>query len=142
MRIALQEAEKALGKDEVPIGAVIVDIDGSVISKAYNVVESKHSQTEHAEILAIKKAGKKLESWRLNGCKIYITLEPCSMCMSAILLSRIGVVIFGADSPKFGFKLDKSKNFEIYNSPIVIKSGVCSEEAERLLKLFFKKKRN
>lgn len=141
MQLALQQAKKALTKNEVPIGAVVVDKAGNVIAKAFNKVESCNSQTEHAEILAIRSAGKKLSDWRLNDCTLYVTLEPCNMCMSAILLSRISKVVYGADSPIFGYKLDNNKNFEIYNSPILIKSGVCSEEAAQLLKMFFKEKR-
>lgn len=141
MQLALKEAGRAFKNDEVPIGAIIVDKNGNVISKSCNEVEAKNSQTEHAEILAIRKAGKELGDWRLNDCTIYVTLEPCSMCMSAILLARIGTVVYAADSPQFGFKLDSNKNFELYNSPIAIRSGVCADEAEQLLKLFFKVKR-
>lgn len=141
MRLALKEANKALKKDEVPIGAVIIDKEGNVISKTYNKVESRKSQTEHAEILAIRKAGKALGDWRLNDCSLYVTLEPCSMCMSAIMLSRIGKIVYGADSPLFGYKLDSNKNFEVYNCPVNVRSGVCAEEAGQLLRLFFKRKR-
>ena len=88
MQIALKEAKKAYDKLEIPVGAVIVK-NGEVIAKAHNLKETKFDTTKHAEILAIQKASKKLESWRLLDCEMYVTLEPCSMCAGAIINSRI-----------------------------------------------------
>ena len=95
MDIALQEAKKAYKKDEIPVGAVIVK-NGKVISKAYNKKNKSNRVKDHAEILAIDKANRKLRNWRLEECEIYITLEPCPMCASAIEQSRIGRLITGA----------------------------------------------
>ena len=101
MKQALKEAKKAYEKLEVPVGAVIVK-DGKIIAKAHNLKETKTDTTKHAEILAIQKASKKLESWRLLDCEMYITLEPCSMCAGAIINSRIKKVYIGALDEKTG----------------------------------------
>ena len=95
MKEALKEAKKAYNKLEVPVGAIIVK-DGKIIARAYNQKENKKDTTNHAEILAIKKASKKLESWRLLDCDMYVTLEPCSMCAGALIQSRIRKVYIGA----------------------------------------------
>ncbi|MEG1639254.1 MAG: nucleoside deaminase, partial [Erysipelotrichaceae bacterium] len=101
MKEALKEANKALLIDEVPIGCVIVKND-KIIARAHNLRETKQQSINHAEILAIQKACKKIGSWRLEDCSIYVTLEPCAMCAGAILQSRIDTVIFGALDPKGG----------------------------------------
>ena len=101
MKLALKEAQKAFIKDEVPIGAVIV-LYGKVIARGYNLRETKQKSTAHAEIVAIEKACKKLGTWRLENCELYVTLEPCPMCAGAILQSRIKKVIYGALDPKGG----------------------------------------
>ena len=101
MRLALKEAQKAFDKEEIPVGAVIVK-DGKVIAKAHNLKETKNSATSHAEILAIEKACKKLGSWRLLECDMYVTLEPCSMCAGALINSRIKKIYIGTDHPKTG----------------------------------------
>ena len=102
MRAAMKEAYKAELKDEVPIGAVIV-YDGKIIARAHNTRQTKQISTHHAEILCIEKACRKLNSWRLEGCDLYVTLEPCPMCAGAIQQSRIRKVVFGAYDPKGGF---------------------------------------
>jgi len=142
MRQALRQAQKASECDEVPIGAVIVNDKGEVIARGYNQVEKQHTQTAHAEMLAIAKAGKKMQDWRLEDCWIYVTLEPCAMCMVLIRLSRMKGVVFGADSPLFGYRLDKMLQLPVYKKDTfhVIK-GVLKDEAAYLLKSFFKKKR-
>lgn len=142
MKMALDGAKKALAVDEVPIGAVVVAPDGkTVLAEAYNLVEQNNCQSAHAEILAIQEACKKIGNWRLNDCAIYITLEPCAMCMNLILLSRINTVVFALKSRLYGFNIDRYNNFEIYKSPVVIRENVCSEESLELLKFFFKMKR-
>lgn len=99
MKEALKEAVKAYDKLEVPVGAVIVK-DGKIIARAHNVKEEKKDTTKHAEILAISKASKKLESWRLTDCEMYVTLEPCPMCAGALIQSRIKKVYIGTKDPK------------------------------------------
>ena len=101
MRAAMKEAHKAELKDEVPIGAVIV-CDGKIIARAHNTRQTKQISTHHAEILCIEKACRKLNSWRLEGCDLYVTLEPCPMCAGAIINSRIKNVYFGAKDIKNG----------------------------------------
>ena len=113
MKIALKEAKKAYDKLEVPVGAVIVK-DGKIIAKAHNQKETKFDTTKHAEILAIQKASKKLNSWRLIDCEMYVTLEPCPMCAGAIIQSRIKKVYFGVQDEKtgaVGSKLNLFKDF-------------------------------
>ncbi len=140
MSLALEQARIAAIHDEVPIGAVIVDENGDVIARAYNQVEKKRTQTAHAEMLALAEAGKK-RGWRLEGCVMYVTLEPCAMCMHALYLSRVSELIYGASSPLFGFRLDKHVDYSIYKVLMKIRSGVCAEQAAALLKVFFKSKR-
>ena len=150
MEAALLQAKKAALKDEVPIGCVIVQGGDTIIARAYNRTEQNNSQIYHAEIIALAQAGKKIGDWRLTGCRIYVTLKPCVMCFSAILLSRIDGIVFGADSPLFGYRLDKQVTSSIYNdrlfkralSSLSIREGVCADQARLLLQDFFKKKRS
>lgn len=142
MREAIKLARKAESLDEVPIGCVIVR-DDKIIARGYNLRENKQQSIAHAEIMAIQKACKKIGSWRLEGCTLYVTLEPCAMCTGAILQSRIDRVVYGASDPKGGciescIKLYEYKGFNHY--PIVT-SGVLENECADLLKNFFKKKR-
>lgn len=141
MNEAIKEAKKAYIKDEVPIGAVIVK-DGKVISRAHNLRESKQCSTAHAEILAIEKACKKLGTWRLDECDLYVTLEPCPMCAGAILQSRIRKVIFGALDRKGGSIVSNMKMYEVkgYNHYPDIDVQL-NDECSQLLKDFFKQKR-
>jgi tRNA(adenine34) deaminase len=143
MKLALKEAQKANNKDEVPIGAIIVK-DGKVISRAHNLREKNQSATAHAEVLAINKACKKLDSWRLEGCVLYVTLEPCTMCIGASILSRVDGIVYGAKDPKGGslgslYDISLIKGFNHY--PWII-SGICEDESSELLKNFFRSKRN
>ena len=143
MKEALKEAQKASLKDEVPIGCVIVK-DGKIIARGHNLRETTNDVTAHAEIVAIRKANKKLKSWRLEGCDIYVTIEPCSMCAGAILWSRFNKVVYGASDPKGG-ALESSFNlFEVPNinhHPIIV-GGILKEETSVIIKDFFKRKRN
>jgi len=142
MKAALKEADKAEAIDEVPIGAVIVK-DGKIIARAYNQRETKNDPLGHAETLAIKKASKKLHSWRLVGCELYVTLEPCLMCAGAIIQSRIEKVVFGAYDLKggaFGSSINILEAKNINHHP-EINSGVLQQECSLKLKNYFKKKR-
>lgn len=142
MALAIKEAEKAKEIDEVPIGAVIVR-NGEVIAKAHNLRETKQQASAHAELLAIEKACRKLKSWRLEGCVLYVTLEPCTMCAGASILSRVDGIVYGASDPKGGclgslYDLTLVKGFNHY--PWVI-SGISSDRCSGLLRDFFNSKR-
>lgn len=142
MKEAIKEAEKAYSKLEVPVGAVIVK-DGKIIARAYNQKESKTDTTKHAEILAIQKASKKLKSWRLIDCEMYVTLEPCTMCAGAIIHSRIKKVYIGAMDEKTGAVGSVLNLFEDYkfNHKPEVEKGILKEDCESLLKQFFKELR-
>ncbi|WP_218016570.1 tRNA adenosine(34) deaminase TadA [Alkalihalobacillus trypoxylicola] len=142
MSIALSEADKAEEIGEVPIGAVIVK-DNQLIAAAYNRREVDQSATAHAEILAIEKACDTLKSWRLTGCTLYVTLEPCPMCAGAIVQSRIDRVVFGATDPKAGCAgtLMNLLNESRFNHEAEVISGCMKEESSHKLTMFFKKLR-
>lgn len=139
MKLALKEAKKAFEKEEVPIGAVIVK-DGKVISRAHNLRESKNQACAHAEILAIQKACKKIDSWRLENCDMYVTLEPCPMCAGAILNARIENVYIGAMEPRSGAAGSKINLFEDYtfNHKINYNTGIMKEECKSIIQDFFR----
>ncbi len=142
MKEALKEAKKAYNKLEVPVGAVIVK-DGEIIAKAHNIKEQKKDTTKHAEILAISRASKKLQNWRLIDCEMYVTLEPCPMCAGALINSRIKKVHIGTMDRKTGacgsvFNLLEDYTF---NHRVKIETGILQEECEELLKDFFKELR-
>ncbi len=143
MKTAYKLAQKAYDIGEVPIGAVIVK-DGKIIAKAYNKRNCKRLATAHAEILAIEKACKKLNDWRLDACEMYVTLEPCPMCAGAIVNSRIKKLYFGAYERKSGSVFS---NYQILfkgglNHTVDAEGGILEEECSMLLKKFFKSKRN
>ncbi len=142
MKEAIKEAKKAYKKIEVPVGAVIVK-DGEIIAKAHNLKESKNDTTKHAEILAIQKASKKLESWRLIDCEMYVTLEPCSMCAGSIIQSRIKKIYIGTMDSKTGAVGSVLNLLEDYcfNHKVEVKTGVLQNECEQILKNFFKELR-
>ena len=142
MKEALKEAKKAYEKDEVPVGAVIVK-DGKIIAKAHNTKEIKLDTTCHAEILAIKKASKRLETWRLEGCTMYVTLEPCPMCAGALIQSRIDKVVIGTMDYKTGAcgsVLNLLKDFK-FNHNVEVETGILKDECEEILQKFFKELR-
>lgn len=142
MSLALEQAEIAFNNNEVPIGAIIVSSSNIVISSAHNTSEKNYSQSYHAEIKAIEMAGKKLKDWRLDNCTLYVTLQPCLMCLSLISLSRIERLVWGAKSPLFGYDLDKEILPDLYKKHIKgITTGILEEQAQLLLKEFFKNKR-
>ncbi len=142
MQEALAQAKLAYEIDEVPIGAIVVNPEGDIIARAYNVVERDCTQRSHAESLAIEQAGKALGDWRLSGCWLYVTLEPCSMCMGLIRLSRLAGVVYGASSPLFGFSLDNADDLWVYKRGVIsVVEGVELDDSADLLKNFFHKKR-
>lgn len=141
MSKSLIQANKAFDFDEVPIGAVIVDKDGKIIARAYNQVEKKESQLAHAELQVLAKVTKKMKRWRLNDLTMYVTLQPCVMCMGALILSRIGRIVYAANSPLFGCNIDKHEWFGIYKDSLPIIEFQEHVESIELLKNFFIKQR-
>lgn len=142
MKEAIKEAKKAELIDEVPIGCVIVK-DDKVISRGHNQRETTQNPIGHAEIIAINKAAKKLKSWRLEGCDIYVTLEPCIMCSGAIIQSRIRHIYFGAFDPKggaLGSSINVLEANNINHHPDVT-SGILIEECSSIITNYFKSKR-
>ncbi|MDX1799187.1 MAG: nucleoside deaminase [Candidatus Lokiarchaeia archaeon] len=143
MYSALQEAEKALIDKEVPVGAVVVK-DERIIGRGFNQIERLKDSTAHAEMIAITAASNHLGNWRLDGCSIYVSLEPCIMCTGAILASRISEIYFAASDPKFGAcgsvhnLAENSKT----NHVVKVYSGIYAEESKSLLEKFFKQIRN
>ena len=141
MKQALKEAEKAYSKGEVPIGAVIVK-DGKIISRGYNLKETKKNTLKHAEIIAIEKASKKIDAWRLEECDIYVTMEPCPMCMGAIINSRIRKVYYGVSDLKAGacgsvINLTEYK----FNHIPQYEGGILKEDCKKILQKFFQELR-
>lgn len=142
MRAALKEAQKAYNKGEIPVGAVIVK-DDKIIARAHNLKELKKDTTKHAEIIAIQKASKKLESWRLEDCEMYVTLEPCSMCAGALIQSRIKKVYIGTMDYKTGAcgsVLNLLNDYK-FNHYVEIENGILKNECENMIKQFFKELR-
>lgn len=142
MRIALLEAKKSLQTNDVPVGAVVV-LDGEVVSKGHNEVEKKKDSTAHAEIIAIKKAMKKIGHKHLLDCILFTTLEPCSMCAGALVLSRIKKVVYAAKDPKSGAggSVMNILSHPDLNHRIEVINGILEEESSKLLKDFFAKLR-
>ena len=141
MREALAEAQIAFENGEVPVGAVIVK-DGEIIARGHNMREQKQNALSHAETEAINEACKKLGSWRLDGCELYVTLEPCPMCTGAIINARIKTVIFGAFDSAAGC-MDSVINLCDYplGHKVEIYAGICEDECKEILQNFFKKLR-
>ncbi len=142
MRAALREARASLLRDEVPVGCVIVH-DGLVVGRGHNQVESLQDATAHAEILAIGAASNALGTWRLNECTLYVTLEPCSMCAGAIVLARLGRVVYGAADPKAGAC---GSVLDVLGEPRLnhragLTPGVLADECGELIREFFRKRR-
>jgi tRNA(adenine34) deaminase len=143
MAEALAHARVAAERGEVPIGAVVVNAEGEIIGTGYNATEECHTQSAHAEMRAIAAAGVKKSDWRLTKCWLYVTLEPCLMCMGLVYLSRLAGVVYGAQSPLFGGQLDSSRMVSVYKvNTLTVIGGVCKQEASDMLKAFFKKKRS
>lgn len=138
MRLALAEAEKALSHQDVPVGAVVVR-DGKVLGAGHNMREYKKSACAHAEILAIQAACRALEDWQLNGCELYVTLEPCPMCAGAILNARISRVYFGAYEEKYGAVGSRLNLYydHVFPHQVSFRGGILEDECARLLQTFF-----
>ncbi len=143
MRLALTEARLASQHDDVPIGAVVVDPAGDVIGRGHNEREARGDPTAHAEVLALREASLVVGSWRLSGCSLVVTLEPCTMCAGASVLARVGRVVYGADDPKAGAAgslWDVVRDRRLNHRPEVV-GGVRAEESGALLRAFFRTRR-
>ena len=142
MKVALEEAEQAFQEDEVPVGAVIVH-EGRVIARAHNQREQLHDPTAHAEMIAITQAAEARRWWRLDGCTLYVTLEPCAMCAGAIVLARIPTVVYGATDPKAGavHTLYRMLEDERLNHCATVVSGVLADGCGEILTRFFRHQR-
>lgn len=144
MRMALQEADKAAALGEVPIGALVVDADKHVIGKGFNQTIHTNDPTAHAEVLALRQAASALGNYRLTGCTLYVSLEPCAMCMGAILHSRVKRVVFAASDSKTGAcgSVISLQSESQLNHHCVVTQGVMAQEASSLLRSFFKARRS
>jgi tRNA(adenine34) deaminase len=143
MEMALDEARTSADEDEVPVGAVIVSLERGVIARAHNQREMLRDPTAHAEMIAITQAAQALESWRLENCLLYVTLEPCPMCAGAIVLARLPVVVFGATDPKAGAcaTLYQITSDPRLNHRCQVVSGVLADRCAAVLSQFFADKR-
>ena len=139
MRLALDEARMAYKEGEVPIGAVLIDEDGILISRAHNQIEQLDDATAHAELLALREGSHKLKRRRLSGCTLYSTVEPCAMCAGALVLCRVRRLVYGTTDSKFGAA---ESLFNIVNNPalnhqLLVTAGVLEEDCRELMKNFF-----
>jgi tRNA(adenine34) deaminase len=142
MQVAIEQARIAEENGDVPIGAVIVCED-RIIGKAYNQREQLQDPTAHAEIIALTQAAAALENWHLNGCTIYVTLEPCPMCAGALVLSRMDRLVYGCDDPKAGAckSLYNIVQDERLNHRLEVSAGILAEQCSKLLRDFFSQRR-
>ena len=143
MRIALEEAQRAAAENEIPVGAVIVK-DGQVIAAAHNRREADHDPTAHAEMLCMRAAAAKLGDWRLRGCTLYVTLEPCPMCAGAMVMSQLSGCVFGAADEKQGCC---GSVYDLPGDPALCgqtkwQSGVLAEECGEMMRSFFARRRD
>ncbi|MDX6215931.1 MAG: tRNA(adenine34) deaminase [Frankiales bacterium] len=139
MRLALEQAALALDHDDVPVGAVVLDADGTLLARAHNDREGTGDPTAHAEVLALRAAARVKGDWRLEGCTLVVTLEPCTMCAGANVLSRLARVVYGAGDDKAGAAgslWDVLRDRRLNHRPEVL-SGVLAEECAALLRTFF-----
>ena len=142
MQLAMEEAEQALRENEVPVGAVVV-FDGRVIARAHNQREQLHDPTAHAEMIAITQAAESRQSWRLDGCTLYVTLEPCPMCAGAILQARLPTLVYGASDPKAGAvdSLFRLLDDPRLNHRVETIAGVSAGPCGEILSRFFQEQR-
>lgn len=143
MNLALNEARLAFSNQEVPVGAVLVK-ENKIISQSFNQSISKNDPSGHAEMNVLRDASKKLNNYRLNGCSLYVTLEPCLMCFGACIHARIERLIFATEDPKSGVVINNLnlKEEEFFNHKISVSSGILAQESSELLKKFFRERRN
>ncbi len=143
MEQALILAQKAADVGDIPVGAVIINSQGKLISQGSNVKEKNHDPTAHAEIIAIRKASEKLGSWHLGDCILYVTLEPCIMCAGAIIQSRLGLLVYGVDDPKSGTirTVLNLPDSAASNHRLSVLSGILEQECRQQLQDWFKLKR-
>jgi tRNA(adenine34) deaminase len=142
MRQALREAERAGREQEVPVGALVVE-DGRVVARAHNRPIHLQDPAAHAEILALRRAAKKRGNYRLTGCSLYVTIEPCAMCAGAIVQARVRRVVFGARDPKAGASGSALTvlNHPKLNHRVAVRAGVLAEDCARILRHFFRRRR-
>jgi len=142
MKIALEEAQKAAKKDEVPVGAVVV-LSGRIIGRAHNMPITHHDPSAHAEMLALREAAKTIGNYRLIGAELYVTLEPCIMCAGAIIQARLARVVFGARDPKYGAvaSLYQVLADQRLNHQVAVTEGILKEECGEIISRFFREKR-
>lgn len=139
MTVCIELAKKAAEKGECPVGAIVIDEDGKIIGRGYNKREAGFMPTAHAEILAIEEASRKMKSWRLSDCTLYVTLEPCPMCAGAIINARIKRLVYGAFDEKGGACASVMNIFEYpFNHKPLVRSRVLESECAELLTDFFK----
>lgn len=137
MNRALGLAQRSMNRGEVPVGAVVVDEHGVIIGRGYNLMEAKGTQQAHAEMRALATAAKKRAGWRLDGCTLYVTLEPCAQCLGCALLSRVSTIVYGAPSPQFGAVASFEKLPVQYHAHTVIRGGLQQDDCSAMLKRFF-----
>lgn len=142
MRQALMQAVKAAATGEVPIGAVVV-LGGQVVGEGFNQPIASHDPTAHAEVVALRAAARSLENYRLTGATVYVTVEPCLMCVGALIHARVGFVVFGATEPKAGALQSMTNAHELagLNHRLAVTGGVLADESRELLQQFFRTRR-
>lgn len=143
MKLALEQANRAAAMGEVPVGAVVVNAEGEILAVAHNLRESADDPTGHAELIAMRKAAKAQGHWRLEGCTVVVTLEPCAMCAGAMVLSRIERCVYGASDPRGGFlgSLDDLSQHSVLNHRFEVVAGVEQDACSMVLKEFFRELR-
>lgn len=144
MRLALKQAGLAAQDGEVPVGAVIVDADGQVIGRGFNQTISRNDPSAHAEIVALREAGSLMQNYRLPGATLFVTLEPCMMCIGAMIHARLARVVYGATDPKTGAcgSVLRLQDIEQLNHQTVVEGGVLADECSQMLRAFFRERRN
>ena len=143
MRLALEEAQRAYELGEVPIGAVMIGDDGDVIARGHNMRETWRDATAHAEMIAIREACERLGRWRLSGCTLYVTIEPCPMCAGALVMSRVERVVYGSTDAKAGAveSLFNIVGHAALNHRVEVTAGILQEECAGIMKRFFAERR-